>query len=105
MFQMPNLSVYNVNEVIAEEAARLRAVYNLKTPDAIIVATAIIYKADVFLTNDHRLAVIKEIPVVKLDELLKLLFIMGSNPPVSTNGLNAYRNKGRALHLFPSEFR
>ena len=38
-------------------------------PDAIIAATAIVHEAEVLLTNDHRLASIKEIPVVKLDEL------------------------------------
>jgi predicted nucleic acid-binding protein len=69
MFQMPNLTVYPVNEVVAEEAARLRAVYNLKTPDAIIIATAIIYKADVLITNDYKLSNITEIPLIKLDEL------------------------------------
>ena len=69
MFQMPNLTIYPMDEVVAEEAARLRASYNCKMPDAIIVATAIVHNADVFLTNDRRLAVITEIPVVTLDEL------------------------------------
>jgi predicted nucleic acid-binding protein len=69
MFQMPNLTVYSMDEVVAEEAARIRGVYNLKIPDAIIAATAVIHKADVFLTNDHSLAVIKEIQVVSLEDL------------------------------------
>ena len=69
MFQMPGLTVYAMDETIAEEAARLRAIYNLKMPDAIIAATAIVQEADVLLTNDYRLAAIKEIAVVKLDEL------------------------------------
>ena len=69
MFQMPNLTVFAMDEVVAEEAARLRAVYNFKMPDAIIVATAIIYEADVLLTNDYRLSSLREIAVVKLDEL------------------------------------
>ncbi|BBB91589.1 MAG TPA: PIN domain-containing protein [Methylomusa anaerophila] len=69
MFQMPNLTVCEMDGAVAEEAARIRAVYNLKMPDAIIVATAIIHKADVFLTNDHRLGSVKEIPIIKLDEL------------------------------------
>ncbi len=69
MFQMPNLTIYPMDEEIAEEVARLRALNNCKMPDAIIVATAIIHNADVFLTNDRRLAAIKEIPVITLDEL------------------------------------
>lgn len=69
MFQMPNLTVYPMDEVIAEEAARIRAIYNFKMPDAIITATAIVRGADVLLTNDHLLAGIKEIPVSLLDAL------------------------------------
>jgi len=69
MFQMPNLTAYPIDEVIAEEAAKLRASYNLKMPDALIAATAIVMGADVLLTNDYKLSTIKEIPVVRLDEL------------------------------------
>ena len=69
MLQMPNLTLYPMDEAVAEEAARLRAAYNCKMPDAIIVATAIVHDADVFLTNDHRLKAITELPVVTLDEL------------------------------------
>jgi Predicted nucleic acid-binding protein, contains PIN domain len=69
MFQMPNLTVYPIEDIVAEEAARLRAVYNFKMPDALIVATAIVHNAGVLLTNDHRLVSVKEIPVVKVEEL------------------------------------
>jgi len=64
MFQMPNLTVYPMDEAVAEEAARIRGTYNLKMPDAIIAATAVVHKADALLTNDRSLAVIKEIHVV-----------------------------------------
>ena len=69
MFQMPGLTVYPMDETVAEEAARLRAIYNFKMPDAIMAATAIVHGAEVLLTNDYRLAGMKEIPVVKLNEL------------------------------------
>jgi len=69
MFQMPNLTVRPMDEVVAEEAARVRAVYNFKMPDAIITATAIVHGADVLLTNDRLLAGIKEIPVSLLETL------------------------------------
>lgn len=71
MFQMPNLTVYPMEDIVAEETARIRAVYGFKTPDAIIAATAIVFEAEVLLTNDYRLAAIKEIPVVKLSDLVK----------------------------------
>jgi predicted nucleic acid-binding protein len=44
-----------VTEPIAVEAARLRAVYTLRTPDALHVATALAGRADVLVTNDKRL--------------------------------------------------
>ena len=69
MFQMPNLIVYPMDIIVAEEAARIRGVYNLKMPDAIIAATAIVFEADVLLTNDRSFAVIKEVPIVQLQEL------------------------------------
>ena len=69
MFQMPNLIVFPMDERVAEEAARVRGVYNLKMPDAIIAATAIVHRADVLLTNDHSLAVIKEIQVMRPEDL------------------------------------
>ncbi len=69
MFQMPNLTVYPMDEIVAEEAARIRGVYNLKMPDAIIAATAVVHKAEVLLTNDRSFAVIKEIPVVSPEDL------------------------------------
>ncbi len=69
MFQMPNLTVYPIDEIVAEEAARVRGVYNLKMPDALIAATAIVHRADVLLTNDRSLAIIKEIQVVSPEDL------------------------------------
>lgn len=64
MFQMPNLTVYPMDEIVAEEAARIRGIYNLRMPDAIIAATAVVHKADVLLTSDKAFAVLKELPVV-----------------------------------------
>ena len=46
------------------EAADLRARFNLRTPDAIQVATAIIAGAQAFITNDARLKSVTEIPVL-----------------------------------------
>jgi len=54
---------------IAEEAARLRAEHNIRTPDAIQMATAIHEGASFFLTNDARLPSLPMLQVLVLDEL------------------------------------
>ena len=50
-----NLEVITLTTEISREAARLRADYGLRTPDAIHGATAIINQATGILTNDKRL--------------------------------------------------
>ncbi|MBW4571577.1 MAG: PIN domain-containing protein [Tolypothrix carrinoi HA7290-LM1] len=55
---------------IAETAAQLRADYNLKTPDAIQMATAINEGASFFLTNDGRLPSLPGLSVLVLDQLI-----------------------------------
>ncbi len=65
----PGIEILDVTPVIAEIAAQLRAKYNLKTPDAIQLATSIDGEAGFFLTNDSRLKSINEINVVMIDEL------------------------------------
>jgi predicted nucleic acid-binding protein len=58
-----------VNLAIAERAADLRARYNLKTPDALQVATAIETGCDAFLTNDTGVKRVTELRILVLDEL------------------------------------
>ena len=58
-----------VTITIARAAADLRARYNLRTPDALHVATAIIFGCDAFLTNDAAIQRVTEIRVLLLDEL------------------------------------
>ena len=68
---MNNLSVnvIQVSAEIAEAAARLRAIYNLRTPDALHIATAIDAGCDALLTNDIILKRVSEIKVIIIDEL------------------------------------
>ena len=54
---------------IATRATDLRAQYNLRTPDALHVATALETSCDAFLTNDLELKRVTEIKVLVLDEL------------------------------------
>ena len=58
-----------VTQNIADSAAGLRARYNLRTPDALHIATAIDAGCDAFLTNDNGLKRVAEITVLVLDNL------------------------------------
>lgn len=55
LFNEEVLTTVDVSVAIAETAGQLRASYNLRTPDAIQMATAIASSASFFLTNDSRL--------------------------------------------------
>jgi predicted nucleic acid-binding protein len=65
----PHLSVVPVTDNIAERAAFLRASQNLKTPDALQLATALLSRSNFFLTNDQSLSSIQDIPILILDRL------------------------------------
>ncbi|MFB5267565.1 type II toxin-antitoxin system VapC family toxin [Paenibacillus enshidis] len=65
----PNLTILPIDNMVAERAAYLRGKYNIKTPDALIVATALVANADLFITNDQRLEIVKEIKCVSLSQL------------------------------------
>ena len=59
----PNLDIMGINERIVDLASDLRAKYNITTPDAIHIATAIDSGALRFITNDRGLRKIKEIEI------------------------------------------
>lgn len=63
------LITISLSQDIAEVAARLRASHNIRTPDAIQMATALRAGASHFLTNDVRLPSLPELKVLVLDEL------------------------------------
>jgi|ERR1035438_10153609 predicted nucleic acid-binding protein len=67
-----NLKTLPVSAEIAVEAARLRAMHGLKTPDSIQLATAQLNNATVFLSNDKGLATIPGLELILLDRLLAL---------------------------------
>lgn len=60
----------DVDDEIAVEAARIRARYAFKTPDAIELATARLAGADAFVTNDAQLSGFPELDVVVVSEHL-----------------------------------
>jgi predicted nucleic acid-binding protein len=55
---------------IADLAAKLRAEYNLRTPDALQVATALSLEATGFISNDTAFQRITDLEILILDELL-----------------------------------
>jgi predicted nucleic acid-binding protein len=64
-------SVHEVTHEISELAARLRAKYDIRTPDAILIATGIHYDVGAFLTNDSTLKKVIETKVLVLDDFSK----------------------------------
>ncbi|SRR5258706_13770009 len=60
---------FRLSPIIAEEAARLRAFYNIRTPDSIQMATAIYAGASFFLTNDTSLPSLPDLKIIVLEDL------------------------------------
>ena len=77
MTQSSCFTLYPVERTVAEKAAELRAKYrqfkqvvNFPTPDAIQIATAISFDAQLLITNDRQYKNVKELEVLVLDDLL-----------------------------------
>ena len=66
----PNLQWIAPNLETADLAAKLRAVYRLRTPDALQAATAIRAQATGLITNDPTFARIAELETAILDQFL-----------------------------------
>jgi predicted nucleic acid-binding protein len=65
----PNLSVVPIGPEVAEIASDLRAAHNLRTPDALHMATAIHAGVDAFISGDRRLPRVQEMRVVGIEEI------------------------------------
>jgi predicted nucleic acid-binding protein len=68
LLNIEGLLTFPLSQDIAEEAARLRAAYNLRTPDAVQLATTVRAGAS-FLTNDVRLPPLPGVTMLVLDDL------------------------------------
>ena len=64
-----NFHTLPIGPVIAEDAARLRAAYGLRLPDAIQVAFAINTGCQAMVCNDHSMRRVTELSIVVLDDL------------------------------------
>ena len=70
VLSLPGTALVPPNYTTAKEAARLRARYGIRTPDALLLATALAEKAEAFVTNDTRLRRLKGegIAIMVLDD-------------------------------------
>lgn len=66
----PNLAWISPSLDIADTAARIRAEYGLRTPDALQVATAIRSSATALITNDATFRRLADVQIMVLDDLL-----------------------------------
>ncbi len=67
----PHLTLQPINRSILRTAAQFRVKYQIKTPDAIHLATAIFNNAEFFIGNDKNLSKVSEIAVINLDQFLE----------------------------------
>ncbi len=66
-----NFELIPIDANIAEQAAELRAHYNLRTPDTLQLATIYEVGCQAFLTNDKDFKNVTELRIILLDDLLE----------------------------------
>lgn len=69
LIETENVQLIPVTSSLAENAAHLRARYNLRTPDALHLASAIESGCDAFLTNDLGIKRVTELRILILDKM------------------------------------
>jgi len=63
------INLFPLDLSIADHAVTLRAAYDLKTPDAIQLATALSCGADYIISNDRKWKQVKELNILMLNEI------------------------------------
>jgi predicted nucleic acid-binding protein len=66
-FSSRDLTLLPVDSAVADRATQLRATYNLKTPDAIHIATAAVHGASLVVTTDHDFARCRDLPGMTIE--------------------------------------
>ena len=69
LLHFPNLRLAPITRGVLVRAAEIRARYGLRTPDSIMVATAVDSGATLAVTNDNAWRKVKEIDVLLLSEV------------------------------------
>lgn len=68
----PNLEVVDLDRDVIRQAARLRAEYRIRPPDALQAAASLLYGAEVSITNDGLLErLIEKLEVILLTDLVE----------------------------------
>lgn len=62
----PNLIPQPIDIHVAHQAALLRAGYNFKTPDALVIATGLVHGVDALVTNDRRWQALQQSPSMQV---------------------------------------
>ena len=65
----PDVQMIPITQAVLEEAANLRATLNLRTPDAIHAATALLNRSVLFVTNDSAFRRSADLSVTVLSEI------------------------------------
>lgn len=69
LLHFPNLRLAPVTRTVLGRAAEFRARYGLRTPDAIMIATAVESGATLAITNDDAWRKVKEVEILLLEDL------------------------------------
>lgn len=70
LYASPDVRLAPITVAVLERAAAIRATTNLKTPDAIHAATALVERCAVFVTNDPVFRRVSGITITVLDDLI-----------------------------------
>lgn len=68
----PDVQMLPITKSVLEKAASLRATMNIKTPDAIHAATALLHGCGLFVTNDSTFRRLSDLAVTVLSEIVPL---------------------------------
>ena len=64
------IETMEITNEVSEQAAKLRAIHDIRTPDAIQIGTALSANASFFFTNDAHLPAIPDIDYLTLDSII-----------------------------------
>jgi predicted nucleic acid-binding protein len=71
LVNFPNLEIVDLDRNVIHQAARLRAGYRIRPPDALQASASLLNRVDVFITNDELLKRLRdEFEVIVLDDFI-----------------------------------
>jgi predicted nucleic acid-binding protein len=71
LVNFPNLEIVDLDRNVIRQAARLRAGYRIRPPDALQASASLLNRVDVFITNDELLKRLRdEFEVIVLDDFI-----------------------------------